>query len=77
MTYKDCIHYDVCDLHYIDDSYCDHFINDSDIVEVVHGKWLTDRFGLDRSICSVCKTTYEGDGGNYCSKCGAKMDKEK
>lgn len=37
------------------------------------GEWLTDRFGLERSICSVCGAVYEGDGGNYCSNCGAKM----
>ena len=46
-----------------------------DAAEVVHGQWLTDRFGLDRSICSVCNACYEGDGGNYCRRCGAKMDK--
>ena len=45
-----------------------------DAVEVVHGYWGTDRFGLDRSICSVCGACYEGDGGNYCRNCGAKMD---
>ena len=45
-----------------------------DAVEVVHGHWGTDRFGLDRSICSVCGACYEGDGGNYCRNCGAKMD---
>ena len=37
------------------------------------GEWLTDRFGLERSICSVCGAVYEGDGGNYCRRCGAKM----
>jgi predicted amidophosphoribosyltransferase len=37
------------------------------------GKWLTDRFGLERSVCSICKATYEGDGGNFCPNCGAKM----
>ena len=37
------------------------------------GEWLTDRFGLERSICSICKATYEGDGGNFCPNCGAKM----
>lgn len=51
-------------------------VNKEDFKEVVHGKWLTDRFGLERSICSVCNAIYEGDDGNYCSECGAKMDKE-
>ena len=37
------------------------------------GEWLTDRFGLERSICSICKATYEGNGGNFCSRCGTKM----
>lgn len=37
------------------------------------GTWLTDRFGLERSICSICKATYEGDGGNFCPNCGARM----
>lgn len=37
------------------------------------GKWLTDRFGLERSICSICNATYEGDGGRFCPNCGAKM----
>ena len=37
------------------------------------GKWLTDRFGLERSICSICNAVYEGDGGNFCPNCGAKM----
>ena len=48
----------------------------ADVVEVVHGEWKTDRFGLERSICSVCGAVYEGDGGNYCPNCGVKMDKE-
>lgn len=37
------------------------------------GVWITDRFGLERSICSVCGAVFEGDGGNFCSNCGAKM----
>lgn len=37
------------------------------------GEWLTDRFGMERSICSVCGAVFEGDGCNYCRKCGAKM----
>lgn len=41
------------------------------------GEWLTDRFGLERSICSLCGAVFEGDGGNYCRKCGAKMKEVK
>lgn len=37
------------------------------------GEWLTDKYGMERSICSICGAIYEGDGGNYCRKCGAKM----
>ena len=40
------------------------------------GTWLTDRFGMERSICSVCGAVFEGDGGNYCRKCGARMTEE-
>ena len=38
------------------------------------GTWLTDRFGMERSVCSICGAVFEGDGGNYCRKCGAKME---
>ena len=64
------------DFGYFDET-IDSVVNEQptvDAVEVVHGRWLTDRFGLERSICSVCNACYEGDGGNYCPKCGAKMD---
>lgn len=40
------------------------------------GEWLTDKYGMERSICSICGAVFEGDGGNYCSKCGARMTKE-
>lgn len=40
------------------------------------GKWLTDKYGMERSICSICGAVFEGDGGNYCSKCGAIMTEE-
>ena len=42
-------------------------------VPVVHGEWESDRFGLDRSVCSICGAVYEGNGGNFCANCGAKM----
>lgn len=40
------------------------------------GVWKTDGYGMDRSVCSECGAVYEGDGGNYCRNCGAKMFKE-
>lgn len=49
---------------------CQHFSEEK------HGQWLTDKFGLERSICSVCDACYEGDGGNYCPNCGTPMDGE-
>ena len=49
----------------------------ADLAEVRHGYWGTDRFGMERSICSICGAVYEGDGGNYCPHCGAKMDAER
>lgn len=40
------------------------------------GEWLTDKYGMERSICSLCGAVYEGDGGNYCRNCGARMTEE-
>ena len=40
------------------------------------GEWLTDKYGMERSICSICGAVFEGDGGNYCSNCGARMTEE-
>ncbi len=40
------------------------------------GIWKTDNYGMDRSVCSECGATFEGDGGNYCCMCGAKMTDE-
>jgi hypothetical protein len=37
------------------------------------GEWLTDKYGMDRSVCSLCNACYEGDVGRYCPNCGAKM----
>ena len=43
---------------------------------VPKGEWTTDKYGMERSICSICGAVFEGDGGNYCRKCGARMIKE-
>lgn len=41
------------------------------------GVWKTDRYGMDRSVvCSECGAPFEGDGGNYCSKCGTRMTED-
>ena len=42
---------------------------------VPQGEWLTDKYGMERSICSICGAVFEGDGGNYCRNCGAKMER--
>lgn len=50
---------------------------EADVQEVKHAKWMTDRFGMERSICSICGTVYEGgDSFRFCPECGAKMDLE-
>ena len=50
---------------------------EADVQEVKHAKWTTDRFGMERSICSICGAVYEGgDSFRFCPKCGAKMDLE-
>ena len=47
----------------------------ADVQEVRRGKWLTDRFGMERAICSICGTVYEGgDSFRFCPNCGAKID---
>ena len=40
------------------------------------GKWLTGKYSFDRSVCSLCGATFEGDGGNYCCICGARMTED-
>ena len=48
-----------------------------DVAPVKHGKWKTDVYGYwERSVCSICGAVFEGDGGNYCRKCGAKMTED-
>jgi rubrerythrin len=45
-----------------------------EVMPVRYGHWDTDRFGMERAICSVCRAVFEGgDSWNYCPKCGAKM----
>lgn len=51
--------------------------------EVRHGKWLKEylSYGVIRYRCSVCNGMFsqnmiEFSHKNFCSNCGAKMDKE-
>ena len=45
-----------------------------DVVPVRYGHWETDRFGMERAICSECKAVFEGgDKWKYCPICGVKM----
>ena len=37
------------------------------------GEWITGKYSFDRSVCSVCGATFDGDGGNFCCLCGAHM----
>ena len=62
-------------------STCDKWIILSKLVDegcrlVPKGEWLTDKYGMERSICSICGAVFEGDGGNYCRKCGARMTED-
>ena len=40
------------------------------------GEWIIGKYSFDRSVCSVCGATFDGDGGNYCGKCGARMTED-
>ena len=49
----------------------------ADVAPVVHGRWGTDRFGMERSVCSICGTTYVGgESWKFCPHGGATMDLE-
>lgn len=55
-------------------------INDTsaaDVVEVTHGRWITDDEGF--VICSECREEHTWDEFRppYCDMCGAKMDGER
>ena len=47
-------------------------VSTADVVEVRHGKWITNEFGRI-FICSECSAT-RGQKEKYCGNCGAKMD---
>lgn len=53
-----------------------------DAVPVVHGRWREiktydeDGFYVFEYKCSACGCIEPFESGNYCSYCGAKMDKE-
>ena len=51
----------------------------TDVVPVLHGKWLTHSDRPDNLICSVCECGFDmwkHDKHNFCPNCGAKMDLE-
>lgn len=88
MTCKDCVHCDVCKeieslpqrkdfVWYRAESGCPHFKNKTDFVEVKHGEWIKkERKYYPSYICSVCGYSTPFADGNYCKKCGAKLDGE-
>ena len=48
-----------------------------DAVPVVRGKWGTDRFKMERMICSECGVVLEWSKiNNFCPNCGADMREE-
>ena len=50
------------------------YMKAEEVVPVRYGYWGTDRFDMERSICSACRAVFEGgDNWNYCPNCGAKM----
>ena len=93
MNCIDCIHYEPCKdwaqgyYYGVDNPFpyeceqdekpCDHYKNKSDVVEVIHGKWVWKDFngdGFETLCCSECLNT-EGARftAQYCVECGAKM----
>jgi hypothetical protein len=48
----------------------------ADVTPVVHGRWIdTDNY-FQRWKCSACGCHTRDAAPNFCSNCGAKMDKE-
>jgi hypothetical protein len=85
----DCFHADVCEesdtlvgFSRENPAYCGMFLDNSDVVEVVHGRWI---WKNGKCFCSACsklgesKQVYQDgtvDEYPYCPNCGAKMDAE-
>lgn len=82
-TEKDCE-------HYADKVCCDFAIRmvnlmpPADVQEVRHGKWIKEylSYGVIRYRCSVCNGMFsqnmiDFNHKNFCTDCGAKMDKER
>ena len=62
-----------------------HYMPAADVVEVMHGRWMTTDAYPHHLYCSVCYKTYAKNAKwvneldlptNYCPNCGARMDKE-
>lgn len=78
-----CIHFDACDTdrHEKERLYgdCSDFLNDVDVAEVKHGKFIkrTPCSEPECDQCGKCPKLVFGMLPNYCPHCGAKMDGEK
>ena len=53
------------------------YLIDNDIMPVVHGRWVMQKFPLTQcSVCAAVRDCEHEIGLNYCPNCGAKMDGE-
>ncbi len=53
------------------------YVPAADVRPVVRGKWGTDRFKMERMICSECGVVLEWSKiNNFCPNCGADMRKK-
>lgn len=78
MACKDCIHFEMCDR--TDMKNCPHFMDRSQFVKVVHGRWMieTSTHGLGGYVthyCDHCNDFFTPDAEimYFCPNCGAKM----
>ena len=88
----DCFHADVCEeadtlvgFSRENPAYCGMFLDNADVVEVVHGRWEhTHGGGYFKVTCTACGVAVmkgstelfgiQTVGWAYCPRCGAKMD---
>lgn len=79
-----CYHVCVCEFsNTFYEIECEHYVSNTDVVEVKQGEWIKPQFVAHRGFyevkgfkCSVCNKTYEVKQPcnlmNYCPYCGAK-----
>ena len=83
----DCFHATLCEKSKMlvgfsrdNPAYCGMFLNSADVVPVKHGRWVPALHVGDCcyrcSECQFLRDAYLLDIGNYCPKCGTKMDGE-